>query len=121
VAWVATNPNARYIQAGYGAYANGGRNTQAMRPIDNIDLTILKRFSIKERMHLELSGEFLNLFNHPQYIAGTPDAAQLPNNYSIFTPGVHSFVTASNAAFNNSELTFSSNPRQIIVVGKFTW
>ena len=29
VAYLAQNPNARYIQAGLGAFANAGRNTQA--------------------------------------------------------------------------------------------
>ena len=92
-----------------------------MRPIDNIDLTLVKRFNISERLRLELSGEALNLFNHPQYIAGTTDAVQLPNNYSIYTPGVRSYVTANNPSFNNSELTFGSNPRTMLVAGKLTW
>ena len=34
VAYVATNPNARYILAGLGSYANGGRNTFPMAPIE---------------------------------------------------------------------------------------
>uniref|UniRef100_Q01XC9 Cna B domain protein n=1 Tax=Solibacter usitatus (strain Ellin6076) TaxID=234267 RepID=Q01XC9_SOLUE len=121
VAWVAVNPNARYIRAGYGTVPNAGRNTEAMQPINNIDLTLLKRFNITERLHLELSGQALNLFNHPQYIAGTPDAAQLPNNYSIYTPGVRSFVTVNSPTFNNSVATFSSNPRTMVLVGKITW
>jgi outer membrane receptor protein involved in Fe transport len=121
VAWVATNPNARYIRAGYGAYANGGRNTEPMRPINNIDLTLLKRFNISERLHLEFSGGLLNLFNHPQYIAGTPDAAQLPNNFTIYTPGVRAYTVASSSTFNNPEITFSSNPRTMLIAGKFTW
>jgi hypothetical protein len=121
VAWVATNPNARYIRAGYGTLPDGGRNTEAMRPINNVDLTLVKRFNITERFKLELSGQALNLFNHPQYIAGTPDAAQLPNNYSIYTPGVRSFATVNSATFNNSVATFSSNPRTMVIVGKITW
>jgi hypothetical protein len=121
VAWVATNPNARYITAGYGSFPNAGRNTEAMRPINNIDLSLVKRFTIKERMNFQISAEALNALNHPQYIAGTPDAAQLPNNYNIFTPGVHSFVTAGSPAFNSSRTTFSSNPRTMVIVAKFTW
>jgi hypothetical protein len=121
VAWVATNPNARYIQAGYGTIPTAGRNTEAMRPINNVDLTLVKRFNITERFHLQISGQALNLFNHPQYIAGTPDAAQLPNNFSIFTPGVRSYTTVGSSTFNNSVLTFSSNPRTMVVVAKVTW
>ena len=121
VAWVATNPNARYIRAGYGAYANAGRNTESIRPINNLDLTLMKRFNITERLHLELSAEALNLFNHPQYIPGTVDQAQLPNNFDIFTPGVKSFATVSSQTFNNPVATFSSNPRSMLVVVKFNW
>ncbi len=121
VAWVAANPNARYIRAGYGALSNAGRNTEPIRPINNIDLTLLKRFNITERLHLELSGEALNLFNHPQYIPGTPDAAQLPNNFSIFTPGVHNFTIPGSSNFNSPELTFSGNPRTMLIVAKLTW
>jgi hypothetical protein len=121
VAWVATNPNARYIRAGYGTIPNAGRNTEAMRPINNVDLSLLKRFNITERVHLQISGQALNLFNHPQYIAGTPDAAQLPNNYSIYTPGVRSYVTVNSSTFNNPVVTFSSNPRTMLVVAKVTW
>ena len=92
-----------------------------MPPIDNLDLTLVKRFNITERIHLEISGQALKLLNHPQYIAGTPDAAQLPNNYSIYTPGVKSYVTANSSSFNDPRVTFSSNPRTMLVAAKFTW
>jgi hypothetical protein len=121
VAWVASNPNARYIRAGYGVYPNAGRNTESMRPIDNIDLSLTKTFNITERVKLQISGQALNLFNHPQYIAGTPDAAQLPNNFSIYTPGVKSFVTAGSSTFNNPKVTFSSNPRSMLIAAKLVW
>ena len=71
VAYVAINPGARYIRAGYGAFANGGRNTEATRPINNVDLSIVKRFNITERIALELSGQALNVFNHAQFIPGS--------------------------------------------------
>src|SRR6185437_10647994 len=68
VAYVATNPNAKYIQAGLGALANSGRNTEPTRPINNVDITLIKRFSAKERFHFELQGQAFNLFNHAQFI-----------------------------------------------------
>jgi hypothetical protein len=121
VAWVASNPNARYIQSGYGTYPNAGRNTEPMRPINNLDLSLMKKFNLTERVQFQLMGQALNLFNHPQYIAGSPDAAQLPNNFSIFTPGVRSYVTVNSPTFNNPEATFSSNPRTMLIAGKITW
>jgi hypothetical protein len=64
VAYVANNPNARYITAGLGAYANGGRNTFSLDPINNIDFSLRKRFAIGEQRRLEFAGQFYNLFNH---------------------------------------------------------
>ncbi len=118
VAWVATNPNARYIQAGYGAYANSGRNIQISNPIDNIDLSLMKRFSFNERYNLQVLGEGLNLLNHPQYVPGSVNnvAAVGTANSSTLQ-----FVNVSNANFNSSSQAFSSNPRILEVVLKFNW
>lgn len=118
VAWVAQNPAARYIQAGPGAYANGGRNTQPTRPIDNVDFAIYKKFNVTERLRLDLSGQFLNLFNHPQFIPGSIDNTA---PVSTVTTSQLNFATASNAAFNNPSLAFSSNPRTIQVLARFNW
>jgi hypothetical protein len=87
VARVALNPNARCIQAGPGAYANAGRNTQPTRPIDNVDFSIFKKFNINERMRLDFSGQFLNLFNHPQFIPGSVDNARAVNTFTA--PDLH--------------------------------
>jgi hypothetical protein len=118
VAWVATNPNARYIQAGPGAYANTGRNTQPTRPIDNIDMAIYKHFSITERMRLDLSGQFLNLFNHPQFVPGSVDNTA---PVSTFTSSSLAYASAASPNFNNPSLAFSSSPRTIQVLARFNW
>lgn len=116
VAWVAVNPNARYVQAGYGALANAGRNTANTLPIDDVDLTLLKRFSFGERYHLELMGEAKNVFNHPQYIPGSIDDVS-----SINTTGANvlAYVNVASATFGNAPQAFSSNPRTIVASVKF--
>ncbi len=118
VAWVASNPNARYIQAGYGAFANSGRNIQLAPPIDNIDMSLMKRFSIKERSNLQVIGEALNLLNHPQFIPGS-----INNVGTVGTANSSSlqFVNVSNATFNNPTQAFGSNPRVLEIVLKFNW
>jgi hypothetical protein len=70
VAYVANNSNARYVVAGLGALANGGRNTFPLKPTDNIDLSLLKRFNITERIRFEIAGQFFNVLNHAQYTGG---------------------------------------------------
>ncbi|MBV8833802.1 MAG: hypothetical protein JO108_31775, partial [Acidobacteriaceae bacterium] len=118
VAWVATNPNAQYIQAGPGAFANVGRNTLATRPINDIDLSLIKHFSFKDRYRVDLEGQALNLLNHPQFIPGS-----INNTASVsgYTNGALAYVSAASANFNNPTLPFSSNPRILQVVARFNW
>ena len=110
------NPNARYIQAAFGAFANGGRNTEATRPINNFDMTLLKRFSISERYKFETSMQAYNLFNHAQFIPGSID-----NVARVNTNASTAYTTLTNANFNNPEKAFSSNPRTVQLVAKFTF
>lgn len=117
VAYVANNPNARYVVAGAGALANAGRNTLLMPPIDNFDVSLLKRFNFTERMRLELSGQFINLFNHPQYIGSW-------NNDVGTNPGLgaslgRNELVPSNPLFAQWSQFFNSNSRVIQVVGRF--
>ncbi|HLK68054.1 MAG TPA: carboxypeptidase regulatory-like domain-containing protein [Bryobacteraceae bacterium] len=116
VAWVATNPNARYIQAGPGALSNTGRNTEATRGIANIDFTIIKRFQIGDKARFEISGEAYNLFNHAQFIPGS-----IGDVGRVSTSGSTAYTSVSNVNFNNPEVAFSSNPRLMQVVAKFYW
>ena len=70
VGYLATNPSAGYIQAGAGAYANGGRNTLPLIGINNFDMSIIKNFNISETKRFELRAEFFNAVNHPQFTPG---------------------------------------------------
>lgn len=115
VAYVATNSNAHYIQAGLGALATGGRNTLPVRPIDNIDAALIKRFNITERMKLQLGGQFYNLLNHPQYIPGFLSDVSPLN----FTGEGRNYLLPSNPDFGRFDLFFPSNARSIQVVAKF--
>jgi len=118
VAYVAKNPNARYITAGQGAYANGGRNTFPLAPIDNIDFSLRKSFAIGEQKRLEFGGQFYNLFNHPQFVAGyTNDVAPLKNT----TAGFNNFLIPSNPLFGQYQQFLSSNSRTIQIVARFTF
>lgn len=121
VAYLANNPNARYIVAGKGAYADGGRNTLSGRPTDNVDLSVFKKFNITERWRLQLGAQFLNFFNHPQFIPG------FTNRVDDFQPGYASgasnrnYLTPGNAIFNQAEAVYSSNPRNIVATLKLTF
>jgi hypothetical protein len=116
VAYVAINPNARYVVAGIGALANAGRNTFPLRPTNNIDLSLVKRFSVTERMHFEIGGQFFNVLNHAQYTGGyLSDVAgsQQTNSRSDLVP--------SSPLFGRFDQFYSSNSRFGQLVARFSF
>ena len=89
VAYLANNPNARYIQAGLGTLPDGGRNTAHLNPIDDIDMTIAKALNITESKRVQFSARFFNILNHPQYVGGNvSDVAAVAQTAGV----VHSFL-----------------------------
>jgi hypothetical protein len=124
VAYTVNDPTAKYIRAGIGQVPNAGRNTLPLRPTNNWDAGLLKRFSFTERVKLQLQGQFSNLFNHPQYTGGYVNHVDAANTalVSITTGiGTRNMLTPGNANFNRPDLTFLSNARQITVVAKLVF
>jgi hypothetical protein len=113
VGYLAVNPNARYIVAGQGAYANGGRNTLSGRRINDWDLNLLKNFSITERFRAQFSAQLYNLFNHPQFIPGFVNRIDAVSSAYNNTAAVKNYTTPGTSVFNNPEAIYSSNPRNI--------
>jgi hypothetical protein len=116
VGYVAQNANARYIQAGLGAFANAGRNTYPLHPIDNVDLQILKRLPVTERMRVEIGGQFSNVLNHPQW---TGDL--LNDVYPNQNNNTRSFLLTGNSAFGRFDQFFTSNSRTLTIIGRFVF
>jgi hypothetical protein len=118
VGYLANNPNAEYIVAGAGAFATAGRNTLPTPRINNIDFSITKKFNITESKQFQIGMQASNLFNHPQAVPGAINnvypqdtSAQVGRNYLI--PG--------NRIFNDFTKAFSSNPRTVGLVARFTF
>jgi hypothetical protein len=108
VAYVANNPNAYYVRAQPGAYANSGRNTLPLPHINNWDLAVIKNLAITERLKMQFMVQLYNMFNHPQFLPGpVNDVAQIQS----VTVGDQNFLTPGSPSFNNPRLSFSSNPR----------
>lgn len=114
VAYVANDPNARYVQAGQGAFANGGRNTFPLRRIDNVDLQILKRLNITENKRVEIGGQFSNLFNHPQWTGDLLNDV-FPNAFT----NSRNFLITGNPLFGRFDQFYTSNPRSTTIVVRF--
>jgi len=113
VGYLANNPNAHYIRAAQGMYANAGRNTLATPYINNFDFNAVKIFSIRERTKFELRVDMYNALNHPQYTAGQVNNVMLTQHIGLTSP-----LTPGNANFNAWDQVFSSNPRNLQVGAK---
>jgi hypothetical protein len=115
VAYAANNPNARYIQAGLGAFANVGRNTLQAPPINDVDMNAVKRFSITERYKIEFQAQFFNVLNHPQWVGGSlNDIAPVG-----FTGFQRNILLPTQPVFNQPSQVFSGNARTMQLALKF--
>ncbi|HEU5352656.1 MAG TPA: carboxypeptidase regulatory-like domain-containing protein [Terracidiphilus sp.] len=116
VAYVADNPNARYIVAGKGTLPTAERNTQGIQPINNIDATVVKKFSFGESRSLQFSVNAYNVLNHSQFVPGSIDGI----NSAGYTASSN-FQTASNAFFNVPGHFFAANARSMQLSLKFAF
>jgi hypothetical protein len=116
VAYLAKNPNARYIQTPKGVLPNGARNTEPLPPIDDLDLAVVKRFNITEHKSFEFGAQFSNFLNHPQYTGGyINDVAPI----GFTGADVHNFLNPTTTTFYQPAMVFSSNPRTLQISAKF--
>jgi hypothetical protein len=119
VAYLANNPNARYITAPVGTLPNGGRNTGMLPPIDDVDITLAKNFNVTEKFRVQFAARVFNLFNHPQYVGGfisdvAPAGTAIPGtNNNPTSTLVHNFLIPTSSIFADPTQAFSSNPRQM--------
>ncbi len=65
-------PGAVFGQPELFTFGNAGRNILTGPKRVNLDLSVFKRFPIRERFNMEFRAEFFNVFNNPQF--ATPNA-----------------------------------------------
>jgi hypothetical protein len=116
VGYVAVDPNAQYISAGYGTLANSSRNTLKMNPINNWDMTLLKRINITERYKFEFAAQLMNAFNHAQWV---PGALSTVNSISRTDQGERNYFIPTASNFNNAKASWPSNARYMQFYLKF--
>ena len=117
VAYVAKNPNARYVTAGLGALANGGRNSYPLGRINNIDASVMKKVNFTERYQFQFGAQVFNLFNHSQFTGGyLSDVTPYQTNAIS-----RSFLTPSSGSFGAYQQFLPSNSRQLQLVARFTF
>ena len=121
--YAAADPTAYYIQAGTGTIApNGlplaGRNSLPIRPINDVDVTALKRVTFGDHYRFEFQAQIWNALNHSQYLPGTINNI---NSVGYTDGGTHNFLIPGEPTFNHPESVFSNNPRSMQLVAKFVF
>lgn len=114
VGYLADNPNARWIRAGRGAFANSGRQLLPLDNINNWDVAVTKKFNVTETTSFEFQASFFNLFNHAQYTAGDVSTVR-----AVDSRATRNHLIPGNALFNDPSRVFSSHPRNIHFVARF--
>ena len=72
---IATNPGP-FTDPGFGKLGNIGRNTLRGPSGFYSDLSVVKRFPIRERLSAQFRTDFFNIFNHPVYAFSANNGAQ---------------------------------------------
>ena len=104
-----------------------GRNVVRGPDFVNLDFSVIKTFTLKNRLNLELRGEFFNILNHPNfagvdgdlydwYYEDSPTGGAALPGYS--TVG-QAFYTPDIAASN--PVVGSGGSRHIQLGAKLTW
>jgi hypothetical protein len=121
VGYVATNPNAQYIQAGVGALTNAGRNTLQLPGIRNLDFSIFKNFHVTEGKFFQLRVDFINAFNHPQFAPGSINGAELTSITAGPASNINNINALASGVFNRPDLVYTSHPRLIQLAARFNF
>jgi hypothetical protein len=86
-----------------------GRNTLQAPPINDVDMSAVKRFSFTERYKIEFQAQFFNVLNHPQWVGGNiNDIAAIG-----FTGFQRDILLPNNPLFNQPSQVFSGNARSM--------
>jgi hypothetical protein len=123
VAYVATNPAAGYVAAPLGTLPDAGRNLLHLNPINDIDMTLAKRFVLGERCRVEFAARAFNVLNHPQYTGGFLDDVlflPFPPNSAGGALARGSFDPSS-TSFQKWDRVFSSNARTLTLSLKLSF
>jgi hypothetical protein len=118
VGYLANNPNAQYITAGAGSFPTSGRAAFQLRPINNFDVSAVKRFGVRDRFNFEVRGDAYNLLNHPQFTSGEISSIGL----GLSSPAAaQNFLIPGTAAFGNITAAYPSHARTLQVALRLTF
>jgi len=112
------NPSAFAVPPA-GQFGNAGRNILRGPAFAQFDASLHKDFAIAERRKITVGVEAYNLFNHPNF--GVPSNTQSPLSLGGNGDAVFKDAAGNFAANAGQILTTAGTPRQVQLVGRFTF
>ena len=108
VAYQATNPTAQFIAGAPGTLSSAGRFNfiNGLAPINNFDLSVTKRFGLRDRFNFEIRADAYNLFNHPQFTPGELNNIGLPSlqSFSFLIPSAPTFASVQSGLSDHARM-----------------
>jgi len=120
VGYVAENPNARFVQAQFGALANAGRNTVTTPGLNVWNMSIYKNTKINERFSLQFRAETYNTFNHRNFSIGLPTNNGALDQSNNPNPFAASYVNVDDSNFLNRH-QFNGGSRTMQLGLRLVW
>jgi hypothetical protein len=114
------NPNARFVQAQFGALANVGRNTVSSPGLNIWNMSLFKTMKFAERASLQFRFQTFDTFNHQNYSVGLPTnngAIDQANNTNPLNAG---YIFVTSPTFLN-KFAFNGGSRTLELGLRFSW
>jgi hypothetical protein len=70
VAYLANDPTARILPPVSARSAVPAETRSCINPINDFDMALVKKFSIRESVNLQFGIQAFSVFNHPQFVPG---------------------------------------------------
>jgi len=126
--YVAADPNARYVQTGFGSLSNLGRNSFRSPGINIWNMGALKNTSITERFSIQFRAEAFNVFNHRNFSLAQPSVFQtgsiigtVNNSLSTTYSNIASALAPETAGLFLNPKQFTGGSRIMTLGVKLIW
>lgn len=108
VGYVASDPGAHFVRAGFGAVTNSGRNIVNSPGFNVWNMAFFKNTAIREHYQIQFRFEAYNVFNHPNFTLGEASVFGTTLNATS-----QSYNVVSSPLFLDAATQFNGGKRQI--------
>jgi hypothetical protein len=114
------NPQARFVQAQFGAKANAGRNTVGSPGLNIWNMSLFKTMKFTERASVQFRFQTFDTFNHQNYSIGLPSNNGALDQATNTNPLNTGYINVTSPLFLN-KFDFNGGSRTLELGLRFVW